>query len=125
MFQVGNRVMRKDDAGEIGTVTYVIPDDRNSIEYTLYDVQFPSGLWTLHGSELTPMVPTRMCSRRKRLSIICQKASEVYFRAVFKLADVGLSQTEIDSLRRRVEALRVACEEADERLKQHSDEHGC
>jgi len=36
----------------VGTITAVIPDDNNSPEFTVYDVQFSFGLMTLHGMQV-------------------------------------------------------------------------
>ena len=71
MFQVGNRVIRRnDDAEEIGTVIGVIPDDHSSPEYTLYDVEFASGLRTLHGFELRPTWDRHSsCTEKDQLSL--------------------------------------------------------
>lgn len=36
----------------VGAIIAVIPDDNNSPEFTIYDVQFSFGLMTLHGTQL-------------------------------------------------------------------------
>jgi hypothetical protein len=62
-FKIGDRVQwvravpdaTKQD--NIGIVTAVIPDDKNRDEFTLYDIKFDFGLYTLYGTQL------RACER--------------------------------------------------------------
>ena len=36
----------------VGMVVTVIPDDRHSREFSMYDVQFPFGMRTLYGTQI-------------------------------------------------------------------------
>jgi hypothetical protein len=129
MFQVGYRVIRrKDEAKEIGTVISVIPDDRYSTEYSLYDVEFASGLQTLHGYELQAVAHSNLsCTERDMLSVTFQKAFEIYYQAVSELGKAAgvVAHTEFEFLRQRAKAKQSACDLDRERLQLHIAEHGC
>ena len=125
MFQIGNRAIRRDNPAEIGTVMKVIPGVRRPPDFTIYEVEFPSGGENLHGYELRALYPS--CEEWQRLSRLCQKTSEMYFRIVSELANAAgtVAETEFALLRRRAEAARELCRIAIEQLKEHSEKHGC
>jgi len=124
MFQIGNRVVRRAYAEEVGTVSNVL-NVRTSPEFTVYEVEFPSGRQTLRGLELRALYPS--CKEWRRLSRVSQTASSIYFRVVSELSRAAglVAHTEFELLRRRVESAREICRVANERLKEHSEKHGC
>ena len=74
MFKIGDRVIWKNGpeaerGGTVGIVLDVTPDQKGSVDFPLYDVQFAFGIRTLHGSELQPLLPTSTisCPERKLL----------------------------------------------------------
>ena len=81
MFRIGTPVFLRNrasqDAPGMGTIVNVIPSDSGLDHLARYDVDFASGLQTLHGSELRPVrmgIPPVMkrkdsCTRRHSTSI--------------------------------------------------------
>jgi hypothetical protein len=59
-FRVGDSVMLAPSLTEpikkdlVGTVIAVIPCDSGQDPFTLYDIQFEVGVFTLHGSQIEP-----------------------------------------------------------------------
>ena len=129
MFQIRHRVIRRnDDAEEIGTVIGVIPDNHNSTEHTLYDVEFASGLRKLHGFELrTTWDRLSSCTEKDQLSLTFKKASTIWYQAVTASGNAAglVARTEFELLSRRVEDAQKVCQLARELLQQHTVEHGC
>jgi len=125
MFQIGNRVIRRNKPEEIGTVINVITNIQRTPEFAMYDVEFASSRCILHGYELRALYSS--CKEWRQLSRVCQKASAIYFRVVLDLTNAAgtVGPTEFELLRRRVESARQVCKLAHERLKQHTADHGC
>ena len=106
----------------------VIPDDHNSTEYTLYDVEFDSGLKKLHGFELrTTWDRLSSCTEKDQLSLTFKNASTIWYQAVTASGNAAglVAHTEFELLSRRVEDAQTVCQLARERLQQHTEEHGC
>jgi len=125
MFQIGNRVVRRDKPGEVGTVMNVTPNVQRSPEFTIYEVEFPSGRRIIHGHRLRALYPS--CEEWQRLLNLCQRASEIYFEVVSELADAAevVAHTEFELLQRRVAAAKELRRMAQKLLTEHSAKHGC
>ena len=125
MFEIGNRVIRRNKPEAIGKVVNVIADIRRTPELTIYDVEFPSDRAMLHGYELRALYPA--CKEWRRLSELCRKSAEIYFTIVVELADAAgtIAHTEFELLRGRAEAARELSRVAHDRVEQHSAKHGC
>jgi len=88
VFKFGGRVFSSDLDLGIGTVVNVISADNGLPDSTLYDVNFVSGLRTLHGSELRPAIPAVFsCDEQERLLIVHQNALDLYLQGVTELAN--------------------------------------
>ena len=128
MFEVGSRVSSSDPALGIGAVVNVIPSDTGLRDSTLYDVNFVSGLQTLHGSELRPVLPgVSSCDEKERLWRVHQNALDLYLYGVTSLANaVGMmAHTEFEFLKSNVEAAKEFLVQAREQLNEHRAKHGC
>jgi len=69
-------------------VVHVIGCDSDLPDFTLYDVDFASGLQTLHGSELRPApMGASSCHEKKHLLVAHNKAFDIYLRGVRELAN--------------------------------------
>jgi len=130
LFKVGSRVFLTDSAESvgIGTIVNVIPCDSGLCDFTLYEVDFVTGLRTLHGFNLRPVL-TRVfsCDEKQRLWIAHQNALDIYLRVVKELAEaVGMmAHAEFEFLERNVEAAKKLSAQARDQLYKHTDEHGC
>ena len=132
MFNIGDRVIWRvrtlPNTIHIGTVTNVIPNDKGSDDFTLYDVDFAFGPRTLHGNELSPVVlAVSACNEKDVLLNQYRQTTDVYQYAVSGLADaVGMmAHSEFEFLAAKVESARRLSKEALERLKRHTAQHGC
>ena len=128
VFEVGSRVFSSDPALGIGTVVNVISGDNSLPDSTLYDVNFVSGLQTLHGSELRPVLPgVSSCDEKERLWRVHQNALDLYLYGATSLANaVGMmAHTEFEFLYNKVRAARDLLVQAREQLNEHSVKHGC
>ena len=132
MFRIGslvfltNRVVQ--DAIGIGTVVHVIRCDSDLPDFTLYDVDFASGLQTLHGAELRPVpISISSCGEKEHLLVTYKKAFDIYLRGVRELANaVGvMAHAEFEFLHNRVRAARQALVGIREQLNDHTANHGC
>jgi hypothetical protein len=112
----------------IGTVVKVIPNDRGTANFNLYDVAFSSGLLTLHGVDLTPIATNNSsCETKDQLFTAYKKAVNVYSQLVSELVEaVGMAaHSEFEFITRKVEIARNITNGAQERLHKHKAEHGC
>ncbi len=132
MFRIGTLVFLTNtalqDAMGIGTVLNVIACDSDLPDFTLYDVDFASGLQTLHGSELRAVpVGFSSCNEKEHLLVAHKKAFDNYLRGVRELANaVGImAHAEFEFLRNRVRAARQNLVEIREQLNDHTSTHGC
>ena len=99
------------DAIGIGTVVHVIRCDSDLPDFTLYDVDFASGLQTLHGSELRPApMGASSCHEKKHLLVPHNKAFDIYLRGARELAIAvgGMAHAEFEFIHNRVRAARQA-----------------
>ena len=130
LFKVGSRVVLTDTAKSvgIGTVVNILPGDNGLPDSTLYDVNFASGLRTLHGSELRPALSSVFsCAEKQRLWIANQNAMDIYLRVVKELAEaVGMmAHVEFELLERNVETAKQLAAQARAQLNEHTAKHGC
>lgn|SRR5215813_1237317 len=132
MFKTGDRVVWPnvpERGGAVGIVLNVTPDQKGSVDFPLYDVQFPFGIRTLHGSELQPLrlTSTISCPERERLFELYKNAVAYYSQLVSKLVSVAgsLIHTEFEFLALPVDAARERAREAREKFQSHTAEHGC
>ena len=131
-FKVGTRVfltnpLLQTTAG-IGTIVNVIPSDSGLPDFTLYDVQFASGLRTLHGSELTAVhISFSRCNVREPLWIAAKRALDNYVRAVWELSSSAgkLAHADFELLEKNAETAKQVLTEARRQLDEHTAEHGC
>ena len=128
MFQIGHRVIRRmDPRKEIGTVIRIVTEDDSS-EHAVYEVEFASGIRTLHSHELrTTWDGQSSCIERNQLSLTFQAAFKIYYDAVSALGNAAgmFAHTEFEFLLDRAEEARKVCKQARQRVQQHTAEHGC
>jgi hypothetical protein len=132
VFRIGTLVFLtntalQDEIG-IGTVLNVIRSDSDLPDFTLYDVDFASGLQTLHGSELRPVTTgASSCHEKAHLLVAHNKAFDIYLRGVRELANgVGvMAHAEFEFLHSRVRAAREALAKIRQQLNDHTITHGC
>jgi hypothetical protein len=132
VFRIGTLVFLtntalQDEIG-IGTVLNVIRSDSDLPDFTLYDVDFASGLQTLHGAELRPVpISISSCGEKEHLLVTHKKAFDIYLRGVRELANaVGvMAHAEFEFLHNRVRAARQALVGIREQLNDHTANHGC
>ena len=109
-------------------MVHVIGCDSDLPDFTLYDVDFASGLQTLHGSELRPApMGASSCHEKAHLLVAHNKAFDIYLRGVRELANgVGvMAYAEFEFLHSRVRAAREALAKIREQLNDHTTTHGC
>jgi hypothetical protein len=109
-------------------VVNVIRCDSDLPDFTLYDVDFATGLQTLHGSELRPVtMGASSCHEKAHLFVAHNKAFDTYLRGVRELANgVGvMAHAEFEFLHSRVRAAREALAKIREQLNDHTTTHGC
>ncbi len=80
VFRIGTPVFLRNRASQdverIGTVVNVIPSDSALYDFALYDVDFASGLHTLHGSALRPVpIGIWSCDEKEYLLVAHKKHS--------------------------------------------------
>ena len=112
----------------MGTIVNVIPSDSGLDHLARYDVDFASGLQTLHGSELRPVrMGISSCDEKEGLLVTHKKAFDIYIRGVRELASAAgvMAHAEFEFLHIRVQAARQFLVETREQLNNHTAEHGC
>ena len=131
-FKIGSRVFLANRTLSrsvgIGTVVNVIPCDSRLPDFTLYDVSFASGLQTVHGSALRPVLPTVFsCDEKHQLWMAHKKALDIYLRGLTRLTQAAgtMAHTEFEFLRSNVAAAREFVALARKKLNEHTAEHGC
>ena len=132
MFRIGTLVFLTNrapqDGERIGTVVNVIPSDSALDDFALCDVDFASGLHTLHGSALRPVpIGISSCDEKQHLLGAHKKAFDIYMRGVRELANAAgvMAHAEFEFLHIRVQAARQFLVETREQLNNHTAEHGC
>src|SRR5262245_54508760 len=134
MFKPGDRVIWTNGPeaprGEtVGIVLDVTPDQKGSVHFPLYDVQFAFGIRTLHGSELQPLLSTSTvsCRERELLFELYRNAVAYYSQLVSKLVSFSGSniQADFQFLVQQVDAAREHARETREQFLCHKAEHGC
>jgi len=129
VFKVGNHVLLANPASRdwigIGAVVNVHPGDSD-----LYDVDFPSGLRTVHGRELmlaSTFTYGSSCDEKKRLLAGHRKAFDVYIRGASALAEAAglMAHAEFEFLSSQVKNARQLLVEARQQLIEHTAKHGC
>ena len=112
----------------MGTIVNLIPSDSGLDDFALYDVDFASGVQTLHGSELRLVhLGISSCDEKEGLLAAHKKAFDLYMREVRELANAAgvMAHAEFEFLHIRVQAARQFLVETREQLNNHTAEHGC
>ena len=123
MFRIGTPVFLRNSASQaadrIGTIVNVIPSDSALVDFALYDVDFASGLHTLHGSALEPVpIGIPSCDEKQHLLVAHKKAFDIYMGGVRELANAAgvMAHTEYEFLHSRVRVARQFLLEARQQL---------
>src|SRR5215813_4441210 len=132
VFRIGTPVFLRnrapEDAERMGTVVNVIASDSALDGFALYDVDFASGLQTLHGSALRPVpIGISSCEEKEQLLGEHKKAFDIYMRGARELANAAgvMAHAEYEFLHSRVRAARQFLLETRHQLNEHTAAHGC
>ena len=132
MFRIGTLVFLRNRASQdgerIGTVVNVIPSDSALDDLALYDVDFASGLQTLHGSELRAVaIAVSSCDEKEHFLVAHKKAFDIYIQGVRELGNAAgvMVHAEFEFLYNRVRAARQFLLETRQQLTEHIAKHGC